>query len=123
RLEATLVIDQADIDLVRVGQKGEIRLDELPGETVEGTIATIGELDLKVAPRELVIAGDLPTRTDESGLSRPLSASYQARVQLAPSAHLALRSGPPGRAKTSADPQSLASRLVRYLQQTFEMKN
>src|SRR4029077_19321491 len=113
RLEATLVIDQADIDLVRVGQKGEIRLDELPGETVEGTIATIGELDLKVAPRELVIAGDLPSRTDESGVPRPLSASYQARVQLDPAARLSLRSGAPGRARISAEPQSLANRLVR----------
>jgi putative peptide zinc metalloprotease protein len=123
RLEATLVIDQADIDLVRVGQQVQIRLDELPGETLEGTISTIGELDLKVAPRELVIAGDLPTRTDESGVSRPLSASYQARAKLDPTAHLSLRSGAPGRARISADPQSLASRLVRYLQQTFEMKN
>ncbi len=93
RLEATLVIDQADIDLVRVGQQVQIHLDELPSETLEGTISAIGELDLKVAPRELVIAGDLPTRTDESGVSRPFSASYQARVKLDPTAHLSLRSG------------------------------
>ena len=104
-------------------KKVQIRLDELPGESLEGTISTIGELDLKVAPRELVIAGDLPTRADESGVPRPLSASYQARVQLDPAAHLALRAGAPGRAKISVEPQSLASRLLRYLQQTLEMKN
>ena len=76
--------------------------------SLEGTISTIGELDLKVAPRELVIAGDLPTRIDESGVPRPLSASYQARVKLDPAAHLSLRTGAPGRAKISVDPQSLA---------------
>jgi hypothetical protein len=108
---------------VRVGQNVQLHLAELPGETLKGTISSIGELDLKVAPRELVIAGDLPSRTDESGVSRPLSASYQARVKLDPAAHLSLRSGAPGRARISADPQSLANRLVRYLQQTFEMKN
>ncbi len=122
-LEATLVIDQADVDLVHVGQKVQIHLDELPGETLDGTISTIGELDLKVAPRELVIAGDLPTKMDESGLSRPLSASYQARVKLNPTGHVSLRSGAPGRAKITVEPQSVANRLLRYLQQTFEMKN
>jgi putative peptide zinc metalloprotease protein len=123
RLEATLVIDQSNIDLVCIGQKVQIHLDELPGETLDGTISTIGELDLKVAPRELVIAGDLPSRIDDSGVPRPLSASYQARVKLDPATHVALRAGAPGRAKIIADPQSLASRLLRYLQQTFALKN
>jgi putative peptide zinc metalloprotease protein len=122
RLEATLVIDQADIDLIRVGQKVRLRLDELPDESLTGTIAAIGELDLKVAPRELVIAGDLPSRIDESGTPRPLNTSYQARVELDPERHR-LQSGAPGRAKIYAEPQSIAQRLMRYLRQTFEMKS
>jgi putative peptide zinc metalloprotease protein len=123
RLEATLVIDQADIDLVRAGQSVQIHFDESPGQSLGGTIATIGELDLKVAPRELVIAGDLPSRVDESGTPRPLNASYQARVELDPDAHLALRGGAIGRAKISVDSQSLARRLIRYLRQTFESRS
>jgi putative peptide zinc metalloprotease protein len=123
RLEATLVVDQADIDLIRVGQKVQIHFDELPGQSLSGTIASIGELDLKVAPRELAIAGDLPSRIDESGTPRPLSASYQARVDLDPAERLSLRSGALGRAKISVDSQSLARRLIRYLRQTFESRS
>jgi putative peptide zinc metalloprotease protein len=123
RLEATLVIDQADIDLIRVGQKVQIHFDELPSQSLSGAIASIGELDLKVAPRELAIAGDLPSRIDESGTPRPLSASYQARVDLDPSERLSLRSGALGRAKIAVDSQSLARRLIRYLRQTFESRS
>jgi putative peptide zinc metalloprotease protein len=123
RLEATLLIDQSDIDLVRVGQKVQIRFDELPGRSLEGTIASVGELDLKVAPSELVIAGDLPSRIDEAGNPRPVSASYQARVELTSGDDLSLRSGAIGRAKISVDSASLASRLLRYLRATFQSRS
>ncbi len=58
RLEATLVIDQAEVDLIRVDPsrpiKVEMQLDELPGQTLTGTIADVGALDLKIAwKREL----------------------------------------------------------------------
>lgn len=122
QLEATLVIDQADSDLIRPGQKVQIRFAELPGESLTGTITTIGELDLKIAPRELVIAGDLPSRIDESGAPRPLSTSYQARVAFDPSQRLALRNGAIGRAKISVESQSVATRVIRYLRQTFDSK-
>ena len=127
RLEAMLVIDQADIDLIHVDPtkppiKVQIQLDESPGETLTGTIAAVGELDLKVAPPELVIAGDLPSKVDESGTPRPVSASYQARVVLDPAQHPTVLSGAPGHAKIDAEPMSLARRLIRYVQQTFETK-
>ncbi|HKD37383.1 MAG TPA: HlyD family efflux transporter periplasmic adaptor subunit, partial [Pirellulales bacterium] len=120
RLQATLLIDQSDVDLVRVGQKVQIHFDAFVGRSLEGKIASIGELDLKVAPNELVIAGDLPSRIDENGNPRPVSATYQARVELPPSDDLSLRSGAIGRAKITVDSASLASRLIRYLRQTFQ---
>ena len=123
RLEATLLIDQSDIDLVHVGQKVQVRFDELPGRLLDGTIASIGELDLKVAPSELVIAGDLPSRIDEAGNPRPMSATYQARVEISPRDDLLLRSGAIGRAKISVDSASLARRLLRYLGQTFQSRS
>jgi hypothetical protein len=122
RLEATLVIDQTDSELIRPGQQVQIRFAELQGESLTGTIAAIGELDLKIAPRELVIAGDLPSRIDESGAPRPLSTSYQARVEFGPSQRLALRNGAIGRAKISVESQSIATRVIRYLRQTFDAK-
>ena len=123
RLEATLVIDQADIDLIRVGQKVQIRLDESPGAPLQGTIATIGALDLKVAPPALVIAGELPSKIDAAGVPRPLSTSYQARVELDPATDRGLRYGALGRAKITAAPESLAGRLLRYIRQTFETRS
>jgi putative peptide zinc metalloprotease protein len=123
RLEATLLIDQSDVDLVRVGQKVQIRFDETPGRKLDGTVASIGELDLKVAPNELVVAGDLPSRIDESGNPRPISATYQARVELSPSDDFALRSGAIGRAKISVESASLARRLIRYLSQTLQSRS
>jgi putative peptide zinc metalloprotease protein len=122
RLEATLLIDQSDIDLVRVGQNVQIRFDELPGRSLDGTIASIGELDLKVAPAELVVAGDLPSRIDESGNPRPMSATYQARVELSPSDDFTLRSGAIGRAKITVESASLARRLIRDLSQTLQSR-
>ena len=38
KMEASLVIDQSDIDFVEIGQKVEIKLDELPEDILEGTI-------------------------------------------------------------------------------------
>ncbi len=121
-LAATLVIDGADLDLVRVGQSVQVHFDELAGGSIGGKIAAIGELDVKVAPPELVIAGNLPSRIDESGAPRPLSTSYQARVEFDQHQPLTLRSGAIGRAKITVESQSLAARLIRYLRQTFESK-
>ncbi len=123
-----MVIDQADVDLIRFNPQGppikvQIQLDELPGQTLTGTIADVGALDLKIAPRELVIAGDLPSKVDESGTPRPLSTSYQARVVLDPGQHPEIMAGAPGHAKIDAEPMSLARRLIRYVQQTFDTKS
>jgi hypothetical protein len=71
----------------------------------------------------LVIAGDLPSRIDEAGNPRPMSATYQARVEISPRDDLLLRSGAIGRAKISVDSASLARRLIRYLGQTFQSRS
>ena len=121
RLEATLVIDQADVELVRASQQVRIQLDELPGETLSGTIDEIAELNLKTAPRDLAARGELPVRPDERGAGQPLNTVYEARVSIA-AASVPVRSGATGVAKIYADPQSLGRRLIRYLQQTFQLR-
>jgi hypothetical protein len=110
------VLDQADVRFVRRGQRVRLRLDQLPGKTLRGTIVEIAKTDLKVAPREL--ADELPVRVDKQGVPRPVETSYQARVAL--DAHQArLLVGTRGRAKILAEPQPLAARLYRYLGRTF----
>jgi len=120
RLDAVLIIDQADRKFVRIGQRVRIRLDEVPGEILEGTITEIAKNDLKVVPRELD-GGDLATRTDRHGVSRPLETSYQARVELDAHAHRLL-TGARGRAKILVDAQPLGQRLYRYLKRTFNFE-
>jgi putative peptide zinc metalloprotease protein len=116
--EADLHVEQTDIELVQVGQRVRLVLDHLPGDAFWGQIVELAKLDLAVMPRELAAAGDLPARTDQRGVSRPLDTWYQARVLFdeAPPYRLARVHG---RAKIVVASRSLAWRMTRYLKQTF----
>ena len=121
--EAILIVDQADVDLVHEQQRVDIKLDQLPAETLEGQISEISKSDLKVAPRQLssTAGGDLVTRTDASGVQRPVAISYQAMVPLDDPREFML-TGLRGRAKIHADYQTIAQRTWRYFSQTFNFK-
>ncbi len=121
KFEASLVIDQQDMEFVRAGQEVQIQLDQHPGRHLLGTVREIAEIDLKVTPAELLPAGTLPTRSDETGVHRPVGTVYQARVSLESSA-MPLLIGEAGRAKVHAAPLSLARRLSRYLSHTFRFE-
>jgi putative peptide zinc metalloprotease protein len=114
RLEAFLVIDQAEMKFVRKGQRVRLQLDENPGRVLEGTIAEVAKTDVKVAPRELTKESDLLVHFDREGIPRPVATSYQAQVVL-DEADAALRIGTRGRAKVLVDPQPLGQRLYRAL--------
>jgi len=149
RLEAILVIDQADIEFVRArqplrdaegnpvrdehgqvidrpGQRVEIKLDELPHDTLEGEVFEVSRSNLKVASRRLSAksGGELATKTTPSGAEVPLSTSYQARVPL-DDVEGTLRLGLRGRAKIHMDRdewQTLGQRLWRVVTRTFNFK-
>jgi putative peptide zinc metalloprotease protein len=119
-LEAFLVVDQADVNFVRKGQRVRLQLDEMPGRVLGGTIAELAKTDMKVAPRELAKGTDLLVRVDENGIPRPLATSYLARVVLdGPDENLL--AGTRGRAKVLAEPQPLGHRLYRSLKRTFNL--
>ncbi len=85
KLEAVLVIDQADRNLIRADQPVDIKIDELPLHTFSSKIDEIAESELKISPQRLSSksGGELATKTDpHSGVERPMSTSYQARVPL-----------------------------------------
>ena len=120
QLEAVLIVDQSDIELVKELQNVEIKLEAYPHRTFTGQIEEISKVDLKVVPRALsnLAGGDLATRTDETGVTRPLSTSYSARVPLDdPDGQLRL--GFRGRAKVFTGYQPLGGRIWRYLSHTF----
>ncbi|MFC1597472.1 site-2 protease family protein [Planctomycetota bacterium] len=118
RLEGSLVLDQADMKFVRMGQRVRMQFDEVPGRVIKGTVAEIAKTDVKVAPRELAAGRELPVRVDEQGIPRPVETSYHARVVL-DEYDENLLTGTRGRAKILGDSQSLGRRLYRYLGRTF----
>ena len=147
KLEAILVIDQGDIQFVhgnetardangetvrdangetveKPGNRVDIKLDELPGETLHGIISEVSPSDLKVSSRRLSNkgGGTLATKTDPSGAERPLSTSYQARVSIDDPNGL-LRLGLRGQARIHSDQgQTLWQRAWRLITQAFSFK-
>lgn len=120
RLEAILVVDQADIPFVQLGQKVDVMLDELPGRIYRSEITEISPDALKISSKRLSTksGGELATKTDESGVERPMSPTYQVRVPLDDSGGL-MRLGLRGRAKVYADWQTLGQRTWRLITRTF----
>ena len=121
RLEASVVLDQRDVEFVRPGQEVRVQLDQSPDRVLTGTILEVAEIDLKITPAELLPEGTVPTRQDESGVARPVSTMYQARVALS-TAESSVLIGQAGRAKIYTSPLSLATRLSRYLSHTFQFE-
>ena len=124
QFEAVLIIDQGDIDFVKNDQEVDIKLDELPHDTLHGRIVEVANYNMKVIPQRLSTSagGDLPVKKDpKTGLETPQSTSYQARVPLDDTDGL-LRQGLRGRAKIHTEWMSLGARLWRLLTHTFNFK-
>lgn len=122
KLEGLLIIDQGDVDLIRRGQRVRLHVDEYPGQVLIGTVTDMASVELESAPPELAVQGDLPTRVDKRGVTRPRSTSYQARVALDGHPKL-LTTNASGWGTISVDPQPLAVHLFRYLSRTFRFES
>lgn len=121
QFEAVIAVDQGDVEFVVAGQKVELMIDHVPEEILTGEIVDIAEIDLDVAPRELIEHDEFPTRFDADGVPRPLATAYQARVRLDPVAsQLIVRAT--GLAKIQSLPQSAGQRLLRFFRQTFRFR-
>lgn len=119
--EAVVAIDQGDIEYVFRGQKVDLLIDHVPGEMLTGEIIDIAEIDLDVAPKELIEHDEFPTTLDANGVPRPLATAYQARVRLDPTnSQLIVRAT--GLARIHSEPQSASQRLLRFFRQTFRFR-
>lgn len=121
--DALLVIDQADYEYIRKDQKVWLKLDELPEETLEGTVAKKARVDMEVAPQVLSnrLGGRIPTEPGPGGMERTIGVFYQVRVEL-PDPNERFRPGFRGKAKIDAGTRTLASRLWRWLNDTFHFR-
>ena len=123
QLEATLVIDQADLPLVHKGQDVLLALDALAGKTLRGQIQEVSHTPLKSSSRRLSAkhGGQLDTRTDSTGEEIPVNPSYRARVLLNdPDGMLLL--GMRGEARIHVASETIGARIWRYLTRTFYFK-
>ncbi|MFP6604200.1 MAG: HlyD family efflux transporter periplasmic adaptor subunit [Pirellulaceae bacterium] len=120
QLDAELIIDQEDIELVRPGQKVEIQLELYPGRSFQTTIQRLALVPMTESPVNLASqsGGQLGSQVDATGTIRPINTSYQAIAPIHDTKGLTqidLR----GQAKIKAGSRSLGSRLYRYVARTF----
>ena len=121
RLEAMLVVNQTDIEFVRVGQKVRLQLGQLAGSHLSGEIVEIARIDVENAPPELVAAGNLPVQIDVDGTTQLAGVFYKVNVAVDDHSHQ-LIPGAAGRARIHAAPVSLGRRILRYLSSTFRLQ-
>jgi putative peptide zinc metalloprotease protein len=123
-VDAELVIDQADIELIEVGDEVRIRLESYPWKTYTSRLSSIALTNLTESPINLSsqAGGQLGTQVDNSGNVAPISTSYHAR------AHLLDENGEfnqidlRGRARIATEWKSLGWRLYRFAARTFRFR-
>lgn len=133
-LEAILAISQDELDFVSPDQRVDLFLSAEPNLKRTSSIEHISQQEMQAAPRNLTLksGGDMATRTDETGMERPVDVTYQASVPLSsqqtPSADMPARgvcgllSGSTGHAKIHAGYQPLYRRLWRTACRTFHFQ-
>jgi putative peptide zinc metalloprotease protein len=119
-MEAVLIVDQAYIDLVKVGNPVRLLLEAHTSRAYKSRIEAIADSEMKVASPGMSAqsGGRLETKTDPSGLIRPLNTSYQARSPLGDAAGT-LQVGMQGQARIYTGWQPLGRRIYRFIAKTF----
>jgi len=123
-LEARLVVDQGDVELIAPGQKVEIMLQQSADFVYVSQIERVAKKDLTQSPVHLssLHGGDLPTKMGDDGVARPVGRVFQVVAPLPEDEKGILRIGLVGQAKVSTAPRTLGSRLWRYLSRTFNFE-
>jgi multidrug efflux pump subunit AcrA (membrane-fusion protein) len=123
RVRANLVIDQASVVDLKIGQSVALRLDQAPVRTLRGKITAIAKTTSdEIAPSMMRRLGiDSPATI--SGDAQ--AARYQATVMFETMPEETTSIIPPettGRAKVSIGWRSLGSRAMRFLSRTFVIR-
>jgi len=117
-LQATAIIEQADLPGLSEGQTVRIVLNQLPGQVLSGSVSQIAGLRSGQLPPEIVAEEMIPIRRGADGRPEPVSAHYQATITLDPHGDVPLV-GAVGWARIAVDPQPLWLRAYRGLRGTF----
>lgn len=120
KIEATLLVDQADRNDVFEDQSVELRFDHIPDKIYESKVVDFSRRHVEFAPPPLSnkYGGPLPTVSESDGRERLQSNAYQATVPLDADPRL-MRPGLRGTARLDAANRSAGQWAWRYLSQTF----
>lgn len=119
QLQGNVLVSQANVERIRVGQRVSILVDELPTQKLTGAVEEIARLDADQLPRELtqkrMLAGEAePIRVGFDEVY------YSVRVNIErPTCVPPLWSS--GRARIQVEPRSLGRAVYEQLCQTFRI--
>lgn len=120
KIEATLLVDQADRNDVFEDQLVELRFEHIPDKIYNSKVSEFEYRHVEFAPPPLSnkYGGALATVSESDGRERLSSNAYQARVLLDSDPDL-MRPGLRGTARLDAANRSLGQWIWRWISQTF----
>jgi putative peptide zinc metalloprotease protein len=121
KLEAHLIIDQTDIDLIRLNRRAWVKVYGRAETTYRSEVAEIAKRNRDEIPTELsnVAGGDIAGKPDpKTGVVKPQSAVYEAIIPIE-NPNLTLQPGLRGFAKIDGGTHTLGWWLWRLITKTF----
>ncbi|MEM6776880.1 MAG: efflux RND transporter periplasmic adaptor subunit [Planctomycetota bacterium] len=120
RLSATLVVDEADIELLRVGQPAQVWLRENPGRVITGEVRRISSQTIEAVPEGLIRHDDVKMINDGAGQTRMANTAYHVEVSLDDvGTEIPLRST--GWAKITVPQTTVGTQIKQYFLRTFRL--
>jgi len=121
QVEAVAIVEQGDVPLIPTGSAVRLAVAQSPQAALRGVVESVSQHDAGDLPPHLVAAGLIPQRLDAQGRPRALATMYQARIKLN-NPPQTLLPGATGQVLFQAQPETVASRIVRWLGQTFRFR-
>jgi hypothetical protein len=115
-----MLVNDSDVKRLQAGQKARLRLEQLPGQVIEGEVIDVARHDLQNADNAVAGRADLESLYTGAVPPEQTGALYQARVKFDTRPE-SLVIGGRGEAKVAAERITLARLLLRFFAQTFRL--
>jgi putative peptide zinc metalloprotease protein len=120
KLTAVMLVGDTDVKRLQGGQPARLRLEQLPGQVIDGEVIDISRHDVDRTNAEHSGPADLESLLAGAVPNEQRGAIYQARVRFDARPE-SLVIGGRGEAKVAAERISVARLILRYLAQTFRL--
>jgi len=118
RLEAVLLVDQAQVEALREGQPVNVHLDG-DWQAMTGKVLEIARADAEAVPNELLLASRVPAQPGPDGRLEPVGKLFRVRAALDPPRGPAPPLDSLGSGSIRVAPRSLVERGHAWLRRTF----